>query len=205
MRRANLRGFTLIGVVVALFILALGFGYYAQSLVSNRKVIKKLEQSNVAENYAAELTETFLSLSSSQLAGYLSAVPAVPGTPAYPLCAHINLIDRAASSGSTPTFMNRDPMADLPPLSFIENSQSAKFAANRFYQVQVVDLATLAVNAAACGKSTATGGTCGVIGGTYVLCPNERFLVTVGVSFVPTGKDEKSVQRIVVSSVLPEA
>lgn len=200
------RGFSLLGVVAALLTLTLGLSYYAQSILGNRKVVKKLEQGNVAENFAAELMETFLSISNDQLASYLAAVPGVPGTPGYPLCAHINILDRANTTGTSgPVYFNRDPLADLPPGSYIDNRRSPDLSANRFYQVQVVNAGTLAPTAAACGLVPSTaGGPCGVSGPRYKLCSTERFMVTVGVSFVPLGKDVASARRIVLTSILPE-
>ncbi len=203
--RQRAAGQTILSVTISIIILTAGFYFISGSLLSSRKASKPLEQKNLAENYAAELIESFFSISGTQLAGYLSAIPAVAGTPAYPLCAHINLLDRVATGGTT-VYLNRDPMADLPATSVLENLVDNKYHANRYYQVQVVDAPTLAVNAGACGYyTTAIPGPCGVSGNNYVLCAGERFLVSVGVSYVPAGKTEANVQSIVLTTVLPEA
>lgn len=192
-------------LATAAFATTLIFGLTA--IQQSRKGTRKMELKNVAENFAAELLETFLVMTNEQFAGYLSRLPAYPqptgGVPAYPLCAHVNLINRAATpAGGPPVILNPDPVAQLPLGVPFENGASPKYQANRFYQVNVVDKNSLAVNSAACGYAVDPDGNCGVFSSRYSLCSNERLMVTVGVSFVPNGKTETGVERVVLTSLV---
>lgn len=198
-------GLSLLGVVVASAIISIAVLIFAQSFSSTKKLGNYYQMRNVAEGFASELLETLVSLSNNQLVNYLASNPVNASYAPYPLCAHINIIDRANSTVTSPAILNLDPIANLAD-SVIDNSQSAKLIANRFYRVQVVNASTLVETTSACGLYTTTvSGSPGANGNYYRLFPNERFLVTVGVSFVPPGKDETNAERVVLSSLLPES
>ncbi len=204
----NQRGVALITSVIVSGIIISAASLSISQLVQGRKAVRVFEARNAAEDYSAELMEFFVGFTSLQLAGYLrrNAPQFSAGVPRHPLCAHVNLIDRAATlAGGAPVIMNADPLAVLPANSVIENRASSKLRANRYYQVMVVDSTTLAPNPAACGRIPLPTNTapCGVRGpADYVLCAAERFMVAVGVSFVPFGKDETNVERVSLSAMV---
>lgn len=204
----NQRGVALITSVLVSGIIISAASLSISQMVKGRKSVRVFEARNAAEDFAAELLEFFVGFTTLQLGGYLRRnIPQFSAlVQRHPLCAHVNLLDRTATLPTGPQIiMNADPLAALPANSVIENAQSSKFRANRFYQVMVVDSTTLAPNPAACGRIPDPNNAvpCGVRGvSDYVLCAGERFMVAVGVSFVPFGKDETSLERISLSAMV---
>jgi hypothetical protein len=64
--------------------------------------------------------------------------------------------------------------------------------ANRFYQIFVVNVDTMDIQTTYCNNNAIT---------MPPLSPNERFLITVGVSWVPHGRIE--VKRMVLTTLIP--
>ena len=189
------RGFGVLEVLIGGTVTILAILAINQVLVSTRRATALEQRRILAESYTTELLEFFRSLGNAQLSAYLQKNPitglATPVTNLYPLCAHINILDRSGSSAVNRLILNADPIADIGPSLF--DGGPPRLSVNRYYQVQVVDITTMVVNAAACGQPP-----------TYVLGANERFLVTVGVTWVPAGQDVSGVQRMVATTVLPE-
>ncbi len=209
MRRiVGTRGISIVANLIAVVILVSALTFGLSALLGGRKASRKMEIKSVAENYAAELLETFLAFTTGQLAGFMSRAPAYAQptalVPPYPLCAHVNILDRAATpAGGPPTVLNPDPIAALPLNIPLGNLASPKFVPNRYYQVVVVDPVTLAINPNACGRLPSADPPCGVLPtGRYSICPNERFLVSVGVSFVPMGRTETDVERVAFTALV---
>lgn len=175
------RGMTLISVLIGImmatglfYVLGLVYGQNEHTLDANRKKI-------YAEQYASELLEYFRSLTTDNIRDLMSQNPISPAAPAYPLCAHINILDR--SSGS---ILNPDPRADLPPSALIES--------NRFYMVYIVDSRTMAVKSTACNN----------VVGTYTFQPEDRFFITVGVSWRANMEETTGpIHRVVLSTLIP--
>jgi len=175
------------GILVSLITLGLN-----QLLIATRRSAALAQRRILADTYTTELLEFFRSLTSTQLSDYLKKNPVTGSTATpYPLCAHINILDRAGSSGTNRLIVNADPLADLG--TTLLDNPVPRLSVNRYYQVQVVNIHSLVVNAAACGAPP-----------TYTLAPDERFLVTVGVTWVPMQKDTDDIQRMVATIVLPE-
>jgi len=206
--RIGTRGISIIATLIATLIVVSALTFGLSALLGGKQATRKMEIKTVAENYAAELLESFLVFNSGQLAGFISRDPAYAQptalVPAYPLCAHVNILDRAATpANGPPTILNPDPIAALPLNLPFGNLSLPKYLPNRFYQITVVDPTNLAVNNNACGRFVDPNPPCGVRpGGRYSICPNERFLVAVGVSFVPAGKTEAEVERVVFTALV---
>lgn len=182
---SNRRGVTLISAVVAAVIVA-GSAFIAFSALNqSRGVSLGNSEQLVAQLWASELAEFFRGHhSSALLKTYLQTNP-VGGANPYPLCSHINILDRVSKKIANP-----DPLAELPP-------QSGLNEANRFYQVHVVNLDTLQIVKSPYCSQTATAA---------VLGANERFLVTVGVSWLPrSGGTTTEVRRVVQSTIVPRS
>jgi hypothetical protein len=174
-------GLSIVSVLISAFILSLVGVSFAQSLSGALKARKdgvNVLKGNLA---ATELLELFQSMSSNELKTMLSTHP-VSGstTPSnlYPLCAHVNLVDPTTGS-----LLNPDPLADLPD-GLIQGEQ-----ANRFYQVHILNVVTHAFSTAKCNQDPAT----------LTLGSDERFLVTVGVSWKLQGGARK---RVVMSGLV---
>lgn len=143
----------------------------------------------MAEALASELLEFFRAQTTKSLRNQLRKNP-VTNTTANPyyLCSHINLLDRTKNM-----IVNEDPIAQLSS-TLLDGASKA----NRFYQVFVVDAATLTINSSACNLTAASIFVSGETpSGTtpYTLTANERFMVTVGVSW---GKDKRVVSSILI-------
>lgn len=182
------RGSTLISVAIASIILVLGVLYFQRSSNSLRKIAAQADDKLIADAYAAELLDLFRGYSTDDLLNYLKTNPTGAGT-AYPLCAHVNLLDR-----TTGKVLNRDPIAALPPENLLEGVGPTK-KANRFYQVHIVDMSTLTIKKSPfCNQNANTLG---------ARAAHDRLMVTVGVSWVPNGAPVAAVRRVVMSTVLP--
>lgn len=180
------RGVSLITTMAAFAIVAGAFTLYLSSTARNHASVRRYQDLANATQFATELIELFRSMSSTQMNTYLFTNAAKFTAGNVPLCAHINILDR--SSG---TIVNPDVLATLPPNPLDRTTPATN--SNRYYQVNVVDATSLAINTAACNGTV-----------PYVFGANERFLVTVSVTFIPIGKTVASVERAVVSTLLAE-
>jgi len=180
-------GYIIIAIIVLAGIAAACFLYFARTIRQSRELSVIHHRTLLAEAYSTELLEFFRSLSSTQLNEYLKGGSA---TLLYPLCAHVNILDRAKDP---PQILNPDPLAELGPSFF--SSPDPKKVMNRWYQVQVVDLLTLEPKAFVCGTLTPYN---------FLTNANDRYMVTIGVSWVPSGKTLNEPERIVMSTILPK-
>lgn len=178
---SNRGGFSILSVLIASVLLAVSVGLFLSSQSSSQARVNETKYKAVAAASAAELLEYFRSLSNAQLNAYLQTNPVSRSTAAaqrYALCSGVNVLNRATGQISNP-----DPLTDLG-----ENP----FQLNRFYSVQVVSALTLAPVAAACGTKAPY---------PFNLNPANRFLVSVGVSWIPIGKTTP--ELISLSTLLP--
>lgn len=181
------RGFSILSVVVATAIVGAAFAYSQINTVSLRKVSLETADKVIADTYATELLEYLRSQPSVDLIEYLKTNPS-GGAGIYPLCAHINIIDRRNAA-----VINPDPIAALPanPL----DGTTPQLRSNRFYQVNVIDLSTMTIKTDPyCNRTALT---------MPALSASERLLVTVGVSWVPKGQVAANAKRVTMSTVLP--
>lgn len=186
----NRRGSLILSGLVALIIVAIGALIVSQSL-RNTKGRVPFDQALQARLYATELLELFRAHTNATLRTYLSTNPVNAMLAPYPLCAQINLVNRA-----TRTIINSDPIATLPALiadiNIIPSVNNTQPAMNRFYQVQVIDIVTMAINKNVCNFNALTMGALGA---------NERFLVSVGVTWYPP--QSVNIERVILTTVLP--
>lgn len=167
---------------------------YSRSTATVRRTLNLSEQRLIAKASAIELLELFRSFSRTQLNNYLAKNPvtnSVAAADLYPLCSHRNIIDRARSTQAV-VLMNPDPVANLS--NSLLDGATPSLKANRFFQIQVINSATLSVVTSAC---TATP--------PYAFAVNspETFLVTVGVTWVPAGNAQPE-REVVSAMMLPE-
>lgn len=181
----DVKGFSLLSTLCSIVILSIGFGIASHALSLSRKSAARLSKTLIAEAYAMELVEYFRSQTNGRLAQYLNENPVNGALSPYKLCAHINLLDR-----TTGILLNEDPLAALPPLSALDGATLGT-KANRFYQVQVVDTISLTVNTTKCGMAAGAPG------------PNEKYFVTVGVSWVTPDNPSEPPHRVVLTTLLP--
>lgn len=149
----------------------------------------------LAENYAAELMETFQSQKGSDILNYLATNPFNAGLSPYFLCAHINLLDRAHSTSANASLLNPDPNADLPFSQL--GSSSANFSGNRYYLVQVMDVSVdpPVVKSQYCNKAATT----------YAPgAATERLMVSVGVTWVEPKGNPSQPSKVILSGVIPQ-
>ena len=179
---------SLLSLTVSIFLVIMGFYLFMRTSVQSRKQQQVISQSVVAELYASELIELFRAMGAGGLSDYFEDNPRNASFSPYFYCAHINLMDRESG-----TLLNEDPLAALP-YSILDAGASA-FRGNRFYQIQVIDIKTLTLNLDFCRHSADTAPDLGA---------DERFLVTVGVSWIPRGKKRSDVKRVVLSMVIPK-
>ncbi len=218
---ANKRGFTLISIVIGSVIFICSLLAYSSTSLYSRKSLKNLNETLVAEMYAAELLEFFRSMSCSQLQNHLNINPSVPqctnpgfrlANPAlcspYYLCSQINILNR-----TTGIISNPDGLAELPAMALDNPVGGNPTKPNRFYMLQVVTLFGNQVSPVP--QVCSPGGPnplrpdqicCkGQVGCPYVLgTDNSRFLVTVGVSWVPKLNTISKVKRVVLTTILPD-
>ena len=178
------RGLSLIELMASLAITSVGLILFTSSGTRLSNASRRLKDYIAAEALGMEVLELFRSQTSARFQQYLQT----SGTAGpYLLCSHNNILDRVSG-----TVTNPDPLADLPSVTLGENS-SPKLSPNRFVLVEVVDMTTMQPNIADCLLDATT----------VVLGPNERFYVTVGVSWIPKGKNVADVTRVVMSTIIP--
>ena len=178
------RGATLVGTLIGAVVVLLSAKAFASVLSSAKHLEKSNRDRAYVQMHLAELIETFRSLGSGTFYNqYYRRLPQ-----AYPLCSHINLIDRTNIPGN---IINPDPNVELAP-NFLLQGTSAGRRPNRFYQVQIINIQTLAINTAPCMTGAPP----------YVYDPggNERFTITVGISW--TDPKQADANREVLTTVL---
>lgn len=179
-------GLTLISVLVASVILAIGVLIFAQVEGLGRKKTLELEQTALAEFYGGELLELFRSHTQASFQSFLRN-SSNPDRRDFLYCSHMNLLDRTNNK-----ILNPDTVADLPPSLLDGGAPTTR--ANRYYQVFIVNAADdLLYDNNVCNKKyrndapTAT----------------QRYLVTVGVSWIPKGKTAQNAKRVVLTTLIP--
>jgi len=190
----NNRGSTLISVLAGL---SLGAMLVMHSFQSQSHAVKFVQHHNstaIAQLYSVELLEFFRGFGSGELKAYLSTNPINESTDSqalYKLCSHVNLQDRINSTDTNRILLNADPVAELPATKL--DGLTEKTRANRFYVVRIVDATTLAVNKFACNLPAKD----------YTLAKTERYLVSVGVSWVPKRGAASNARKEILSSLIP--
>jgi hypothetical protein len=200
------QGSQILFLVVASVIVLLGVLYFSKSIVYSREQSAQLNQAVIAELYAAELLELLRSHTPDQLKTKMSKNPVEASQKPYKFCAHVNLLNRKDGF-----MLNADPIADLPPSVLDGPTKEAK--ANRYYQIQIADIKgtdkddSITVNKDLC-KYTAEeiylNGDTAKGGEKVELKLDERFVLTVGVSWLARDKKGDTVKQVVLSSLIPE-
>lgn len=195
-------GITIIELVVALGLILGSVFYFCHSLSSSRKAALHVRDTVIAESYATELLEFLRSHTSDQLKQYLAVNPINPTFNPYFFCSHINILDRAADK-----LLNENPIATLPQVSSLPGSGNLR--PNRYFQIQIVDIKSLAINKNRCANTAKEvyifGRTPVLPGETIALQADERFLITVGVSWIPSDQSLQNVKRVVLTSLIPSS
>ena len=208
MTRLSSRGSSILQIIIASVIAGTGFLYFGRSILSSRKQSLNLHEAVVAESYATELLEFFRSHSDTELKKYLEKNP-ITGSAAtkklYKLCAHINILDRKGNK-----LLNEDPIAALPLNSLDGITPDTR--ANRWYQVQVANITgdaakdEIKIRKDLCAATAKEISFNGQPKAAFLLTNDEKFLVTVGLSWYGKGKnpEEKELKRVVLTTVLPD-
>ncbi len=201
------RGSQILFLVIASVIVIMGVMYFAKSLMYSREQSAQLNESVIAESYAVELLEFLRSQTPEQLKANFAVNPIDSNLEPYKFCSHVNLLNR-----SDGIVLNEDPIARMPS-TILDIGTSAKTKANRYYQVQVADIKgtavsdTIQVNKDLCknsAKEVFLNGNAKVGAETIELLPDERFILTVGVSWLQKDKTGENVKQVVLSSLIPE-
>ncbi|MBI1859319.1 MAG: hypothetical protein HYR96_00160 [Deltaproteobacteria bacterium] len=201
------RGSQMLYLIIASVIVIMGVLYFSQSLMYSRKQSVELNHTVIAENYAAELLEYLRSQTPQQLKANFSKNPVNATLGAYKFCAHINLLNR--TDGVT---LNLDPIAALPPS--VLDGATPQTKANRYYQIQIADIEgtaasdSITVNKNYCANTAKEVFLYNIpqgAGETVGLLKNERFIITVGVSWYQRDKSGNNLKQVVLSTLIPEA
>lgn len=154
------------------------------------KIVRNgLAQDTLAHVYASELLDRFRSIeSSTALLKRLQVNPMARSRGEYSYCSPVNFFDRENNK-----FDNADPMATLPN-STLDTGPGA-MRAFRYYKVQVINMDNMSQNTKVCSKK---------FGQPLELNPNERFMISVGVSWVPEGHPISDAKEVVITTVLPD-
>ncbi len=163
----NNSGSAILSTVLAGAIGVVSLAYLGIAIISAIHAGKHLEETLVADSYATELLEFFLSQTSDRLRANLSNIQ-LPGgqTGAYPLCSLVQ-----------------------------ETIPNPLIKASRFYRVEVVNIASP-------DNLTSRRDLCGQSAGSVFLSADERFLVTVAVTWDSNGKNQQTEISGIVRSAL---
>lgn len=182
------RGFSILEVVVALGLITLSLVFITRSVSRRANPFRDLRERAVAQGYVTELLEVFRAHSSLELRKYYKENPSNPALAPYPFCAHVNFLDRTNDK-----IINADPLADIANPQI--GDASAARRVNRYYQINVINMDTLQVKQSAHCNLNALG---------PPIASTERYLVTVGVTWVPHGRPDNTLERVVQSTILPD-
>ena len=191
------KGISLISVVVALALIGMAIYWYAYAYNKAEKQTALGRNAFIAETYATELLELLRAHNTPGLLGYLQNNPFLATCPTctpYLLCSHINLLDRTSVDGTGKyigSLLNEDPLAELPHPNRLDGATKQLYA-NRFYQIQVVNPSTLALDSSFCTKQ-----------GDTALGANQNYQITVGVSWIGDRTTPTDVHRVVLTTVIP--
>ncbi|MCB0418647.1 MAG: hypothetical protein H6617_10195 [Bdellovibrionaceae bacterium] len=185
-RSPNQAGYALLSLLVAGSILSLSVLFAQSSLLQVRVQQVRVNRRLIAQSYATELIEYFRSMTNDLLLSYLRRTPSAASP--YSLCQRVNEVDRRTGTIRLP-----DPLASLPQ-SATDNPVWGLAAANRYYQVEVLDRLSLTPVSAACGQSPSS----------YTRRENESFFVTVGVSWLDTDRGESQPHELTLGMFLQE-
>lgn len=233
----KIRGITLVEVIMATMVVTVGFFYFGKGNVIGRKQALGINETLLAQAYATELLEYFRSHKPERLKSYLEINPikreSCPNCPitgcgtalcvscsacpfgGYKFCSNINILDRTYFVPLTlaTNTLNADPLAELPQPNPLDN-QGPTGRANRWYQIQIVDVSATplaprkdlcAFNATEICLFKPPPNPCTGIPGPQRLNQYEKFLVTVGVSWIARSKTPGELKRVVLSTIIPDA
>jgi hypothetical protein len=212
----SIRGSMILSVAVGMVLLT---GILFFTLKTNRTTRQgeiRYKDATIAGAYATELLEFLRTYRTHRLQDYLGTNP-YASKPPYYLCSHINALDRASGA-----IVNEDPLATLPDNNSLtwqdpDATQNLKIRPNRYYQVSIVNImgdsvvgyATtdgLVIRKDYCDRSASAVPSAGNLSSYLNVIDNTetlRFLITVGVTWVPKGKTVADVQRVVLSTIIP--
>lgn len=202
------RGSALLGVLLGGSMIAFVLFCYSYTSADIRRVEIQSYQAGHAQLMAIELMEYLRAMGTSRIIGHLAKNPHNGSTALanlYPLCAHINLLDRVGNN-----LLNRDPLAETVPNPLLNPGQGTGLSlqANRYYQVQVINIQTQALNSSLCDRKMRNGSG-QVLQPSDLMSTDERLFVTVGVTYMPrnpsstTGSGLITPQSVVLSSIIP--
>ncbi len=211
-------GFSIVSLIISSLIGAIGLFCLQTALISAQRQVLLKTELVIATHFATELLEFFRALTPDELKELLSQNPTDKNQDGilnpYSLCTPINILDRESSpegQSGNPIILNEDPLAALPNSKLDLSSIRSK--PNRFYYIQIVNLAVrdpdgnpfLFPRGDLCNKTVRDiylfGRDC--VGSEKIqLGRYDRFMVTVGVSWVPPWKSHRSAHRVVLSSLI---
>lgn len=181
------RGTSLISVLVATVILAGSFTYFLSFLQKRRELKSDQSRKLVLTGLAAELAELFRSHTQDSFTNFLRA-----GSRAqFFYCAHINLLNRASNQ-----MMNPDGIADLPDYLLQRYfTLSPQNVPNRFFQVTIVNLRD---------NLTPRANICSQRFSATLPTADERYLITIGVTWSDPRSDRKDLDNVSISTLIPD-
>lgn len=174
------RGGFLVGTLAAAAICVFALFYTLRALDPIRKTQAQTREMAIAQLFATELLETFVSLSSDQLQNILTADPTLK---LLNLCTYINMPNATNSATLNPL-----PIVNLPNGNPLDNQN---VLSRRYFKIEVIDVKTLTPRTDVCAKLPSQIQLAGrsAISGAIVLTASETFKVTVGVLWKPKGEN----------------
>ncbi len=158
---------SLVTALAAGIILAIGSLAALNVIRNSRNSEVRSREVFLAEAYATELLEYFISRPVARVAVVMNIDPVSKVPPGYKLCSYVNLKNPANGTLSQPY-----PLADLPPTALLKLRAQA---ANRYFRIDVINVTTKTVRTDVCNQTTAS----------VVRNAGETFLFTVGVVWTP--------------------
>jgi len=210
----NNRGLTMLTTIIAIQLAVMAIFFLSQALTSARKDINQMNDKVIATAYATELLEVFRGMTTKELKAFLGAANPISGdntlSSNYYSCSHINLLDR-----NTGKIVNKDPLASLPDNNELDQ-YDATLKSNRFYQIQLVKNFDLSIDQDKCkyrwreitfyaaGESNPDRVAAADVPADSAAA-RYRFLVTVGVTWIPKGGNASKANHVVLSTSVPDA
>lgn len=183
------RGNTLISVILGFLIVGMSLQFAYAGLAADRRLLMKNRSRIGAQVLASEFLELARSMKSSEWKTFMQ-------TAGHPACQDVNRLLRWASSPTNQVYLNayKSPAAELEDTGFpaLPVYQSVRYNPNRSFRTDVINIKTLNT-VPKCGAMNVVN-----------LGPDERFKVTVTVSWVPLGQPFGNWQEFSLSTILAE-
>lgn len=225
------RGIGIVEILIGSTLLVLIFWLFGMLYSRSEKALSELHEKHLAHTFSVELLERFRSLTHLELRRYLRVNPVDGAQPPYSLCAHINILDRSTDTLINPDPLATLPLsildrgiASLGANRYFQVQVINIEEPNELNLWPTATMGDVSTNPTAltrnctnanqclcaynfseiCFNNQNSLATCSEGGpGLVKLNANQRFMISVGLTWATSREAQKPLESVFLSSVLP--